>query len=86
MALETFKGIWSPDIERWHVLSQIYAPHGHFRAETMCGFGGNKLNKVEIKDISFLENSVMANKMDIAKAPAEGLYLYKVYKINLDRL
>ena len=32
----------------------------------------------DLKDISFLENSVMANKMDIAKAPAEGLYLYKV--------
>jgi tRNA pseudouridine38-40 synthase len=33
----------------------------------------------DMRDISFLENSVMANKMDIAKAPAEGLYLYKVY-------
>jgi tRNA pseudouridine(38-40) synthase len=38
----------------------------------------------DMKDISFLENSVMANKMDIAKAPAEGLYLYKVIFIKLD--
>jgi tRNA pseudouridine38-40 synthase len=38
----------------------------------------------DMNDMSFLENSVMANKMDIAKAPAEGLYLYKVYRIKLD--
>lgn len=40
----------------------------------------------DMKDISFLENSVMSNKIEIAKAPAEGLYLYKVKYFNLDRL
>jgi tRNA pseudouridine38-40 synthase len=32
----------------------------------------------ELKDISYFENSFMANNMDIPKAPAEGLYLHKV--------
>lgn len=32
----------------------------------------------ENRDISYIENSFMANKVDIPKAPAEGLYLVKV--------
>ena len=32
----------------------------------------------ESKDITFLQNSFLSNKMDIAKAPAEGLYLMKI--------
>lgn len=30
------------------------------------------------RDMEFLENSFLANKMDIAKAPAEGLYLRRI--------
>ena len=33
---------------------------------------------IESSDAKFIENSFLANKIDIPKAPAEGLYLYKV--------
>jgi tRNA pseudouridine38-40 synthase len=32
----------------------------------------------EMKDSTFLENSLLSNKMDIPKAPAEGLYLRRI--------
>ena len=32
----------------------------------------------ECRDLSYLENSFLANKMDIPKAPAEGLYLRSI--------
>jgi tRNA pseudouridine38-40 synthase len=32
----------------------------------------------DLKDIDYFENSFMANKFDVPKAPAEGLYLYRV--------
>lgn len=31
-----------------------------------------------VKDSTFLENSILANKLDIPKAPAEGLYLHRI--------
>ena len=35
-------------------------------------------------DSSIIENTFKANKMEIPKAPAEGLYLYKVDFFNVD--
>lgn len=37
----------------------------------------------ENRDLKYVENTFFANKVDIPKAPAEGLYLYKVYTINI---
>jgi tRNA pseudouridine38-40 synthase len=34
------------------------------------------------RDISYFENSFMANKFDVPKAPAEGLYLHRVNLFN----
>ena len=31
-----------------------------------------------VKDMTYLENSMLANKIDIPKAPAEGLYLFRI--------
>ena len=38
---------------------------------------------IESLDTKFIENSFSANKLDIPKAPAEGLYLYKVFLLFL---
>jgi tRNA pseudouridine38-40 synthase len=32
----------------------------------------------DTRDSTFLENSILANKIDIPKAPAEGLYLFRI--------
>jgi hypothetical protein len=56
--LETFKGIRSQTDPLWHVLGQIWAPEGHYRADTMCGFGGGPLKHTAIVDVPLLAKDI----------------------------